>query len=398
MTRVPKMSRMSHFLKRMGWRSIPLLAIILFWGVKSPIFAQVSFGGLADNESSAPAGESGNQGKGKKKKAEKKTSRKKGNKGSSKEKGEKGEDSAEPAILQAPSKGGPVLGRAKKQKYRIGMSLEARPNGECSDIFGSVPIPTNYHDQTVRLIEEEYPRGVRIDYRNLKDGECRQMIMRMKTLKPGEKAEVTVTLEVTRFEESPPENKDAYSIPKPAPKEVRDYLKESPFIEVGDRRIKKMATEAFPESGSDWSKVDSLLKYVRDQVKYKEAYKEKEIRGAIAELETGEGDCEDMSALFIALCRANGIPARTVRVPEHCWAEFYLEDESKNGFWFPAQVAGNEPLGVLTDLRMILQKGDAFKIPEKAHEVSRYVTEHFSGSVKMSGQDPIHEFIREEIR
>ena len=118
----------------------------------------------------------------------------------------------------------------------------------------------------------------------------------------------------------------------------------------------------------------------------------------MAALETGEGDCEDLSTLFIALCRINGIPARTVRVPEHCWAEFYLEDSAKNGYWFPAQVAGNEPLGYSSDHRMILQKGDAFRIPESRREISRYVVELFTGKVKQPGADPIHRFAREEVR
>lgn len=39
------------------------------------------------------------------------------------------------------------------------------------------------------------------------------------------------------------------------------------------------------------------------------------------------GDCEEMSAVFVALCRAGGIPARLVWIPNHNWAEFYLTDE-----------------------------------------------------------------------
>ncbi len=295
-------------------------------------------------------------------------------------------------------KKGPVFSHPTREKYLIGLSLEARPNGECNDIFGSVPFPMDFPDQKVRLIENQCSDHVQMRYRDLKEGGCRQLLIRIRTLYAGEKAEAMVAVEVTRFDTAPPENTDIYSIPKSIPREIKLYLHESPYIDISNSKLKKTAKTLLSNDGNDWQKVEKILRYVRDNVKYREAYKEKPIRGATAALDTGEGDCEDMSALFIALCRLNGIPARTVRVPDHCWAEFYLEDETKSGYWFPAQVAGTEPLGCLTDHRMILQKGDAFRIPESGRETSRYVKELFTGKVKESGADPIHQFIREEIR
>ena len=119
------------------------------------------------------------------------------------------------------------------------------------------------------------------------------------------------------------------------------------------------------------------------------------MRGALAALKTNEGDCEDMSALFISMCRAIDVPARLVRVPGHCWAEFYLTDDAKQGYWFPAQVAGTEGLGSLQDDRVILQKGDSFHIPEEPKEDQLYVKELFMGTVKDGGPDPKYQFIQE---
>ena len=102
-----------------------------------------------------------------------------------------------------------------------------------------------------------------------------------------------------------------------------------------------------------------------------------------------------MSALFIAMCRAIEIPARLVRVPGHCWAEFYLVDDEKNGYWFPAQVAGTEELGSMQDTRVILQKGDSFRLPESPKEEELYVKELFMGVVKEGGPDPQYQFIQE---
>lgn len=291
-----------------------------------------------------------------------------------------------------------LLGTASKKKYRYGMEFEARPGGECSDLFGSVPIPTDWPEQKVRLIEETFPPDAKTGYRDLKEGGCRQMLFRMRKLQAGQKVEASVVVEVTRFEQKAPENPNDYSVPKKLPKEMRRYLKESPYIEVEDRQIKKLAKEALNDSESGWGQVDAVFKYVRQNVQYIDALKEKPIRGAIAAIESGKGDCEDMTALFIAIVRNLDIPARTVRVPEHCWAEFYLEDADGNGQWFPAQVAGSEPLGVITDLRPILQKGDAFNLPESSRETTRYVKELFKGEVKQNGPDPKVQFIQEEVR
>jgi len=60
--------------------------------------------------------------------------------------------------------------------------------------------------------------------------------------------------------------------------------------------------------------------------------------GAAYCLENGHGECTDYSALFVAVCRAAGIPARPVvgffadkTDGWHCWAEFLLP----SGHWIP---------------------------------------------------------------
>lgn len=66
-------------------------------------------------------------------------------------------------------------------------------------------------------------------------------------------------------------------------------------------------------------------------------------QGALHALRTRSGVCEDYSCLFVALCRASGVPARVVRghgynldndsQQSHAWAEFFL---SSHG-WAPVE-------------------------------------------------------------
>src|SRR5690606_11636573 len=124
-------------------------------------------------------------------------------------------------------------------------------------------------------------------------------------------------------------------------------------------------------------------------------YENGELKGAIKALHDKTGDCEELSSLFIALCRAQKIPARTVWVPDHCYPEFYLADADGNGVWFPCQAAGSRAFGGIPEDRPILQKGDNFRDPDRPKEKLRYVSENLTG--KGGGGRPKVKFIREEV-
>ena len=296
---------------------------------------------------------------------------------------------------------GPRFGKAISTKYRAGMIFEARANGGCKDLLGTAPVPTEFPEQKVRTLEENFPRSARVDYRDLKEGGARQMVFRMRELKPGQRVEATVLFEVTRRPLLPPSQPEIYRFPKTVSRDLRRYLKAGDYIESTSKTVRKLASDIIEQveeankDATDWEKIDALFEYVRTEISYKEAQVEKPMRGALAALRTRDGDCEDMSALFIAMCRSLDVPARLVRVPGHCWAEFYLVDDEKNGYWFPAQVAGTEELGSMQDVRVILQKGDSFRLPESPKEDSLYVKELFTGQLKENAPDPIYQFIQD---
>jgi len=124
---------------------------------------------------------------------------------------------------------------------------------------------------------------------------------------------------------------------------------------------------------------------VRENVRYKF---DKLPRTCVEALESGHGDCEELSALFIAICRSRGVPARAVWVPEHTYQEFCVADTTGKGHWFPCQIAGaSHDFGEMMENRPILQKGDRFKTPV-SKEWKRYVdagssTAEATGSLKI---------------
>ena len=88
-------------------------------------------------------------------------------------------------------------------------------------------------------------------------------------------------------------------------------------------------------------------------------------KGTDKALSDKSGHIEDLTGLFIALCRAEKIPARTVWVPDYCYAEFYLEDAEGKGYWFPCELKEKTVFGTASNDYMIMQKGDNIKVPEK---------------------------------
>ena len=80
--------------------------------------------------------------------------------------------------------------------------------------------------------------------------------------------------------------------------------------------------------------------------------------GVINALKNKVGDCEEMAGIMVALCRASGIPARLVWIPNHNWAEFYLTDHEGQGHWIPAHTSCYSWFGWTGVHELVIQKGD----------------------------------------
>ncbi|MCE9604538.1 MAG: transglutaminase-like domain-containing protein [Planctomycetia bacterium] len=292
----------------------------------------------------------------------------------------------------APDGKGPQLAKELTQRYQIGMTVTAQ-GGACQGIYATAPVPINWPEQSVQIVSEEMSPAVqKTEYRTL-GGTVKQMLVSMPYIAPGDEAKALVTLEIRRFSLTPPTDTSIYVLPndKKMPKELRLFLTPSPSIESNHSKIRAIAKEltATHKSDNAWKHVEGIYDWVREKVEYKKG----PLKGALRSLQDGNGDCEELSSLFIAVCRSSGIPARIVWVPDHCYPEFYLEDESGKGYWFPCQAAGTREFGGITEHRPILQKGDNFQIPEKPRDRQRYVAEYLTGK----GGNPKVKFVREQL-
>jgi hypothetical protein len=160
---------------------------------------------------------------------------------------------------------------------------------------------------------------------------------------------------------------------------------------------------------TDWDKVEALYSFVRNNVKYNDQAWQVPAKGALALTKMPKGqwtaDCKDMTCLFVALCRAGKVPARIVRVPQHCYAEFYMELKPEGrtgnrnskplGFWFPCQVSGDYAFGGIPERRIILQKGDSFPHISNPRAKTLFPAESFQGTLESGSPNPQYQWVHE---
>ena len=292
-------------------------------------------------------------------------------------------DDAPPARLK--------LGEQTSSQWRFGVVIKA-PAGAVSGVVATMAVPTDWPEQKVKIVKEEIsPLVKKVSYRDL--GGVKQMVVSIPKVPAGEEATAIITFEITKSEILKPDDVAGLTPPARPARDMSRYLLPSPYIESTDPKIKSLAPTIIKGEEDDWKKVEAIFDYVQENVKYEFS---PEIHPAIEALKAGKGDCEELSSLFIALCRANKIPARAVWVPDHCYPEFYLQDKEGHGTWFPCQAAGDGHIfGWMNEERPILQKGDNFKVPEEKAP-QRYVKQFLKAA--NAEANPEVRFVLERVK
>ncbi|MGN0004421.1 MAG: transglutaminase family protein [Candidatus Gastranaerophilaceae bacterium] len=119
--------------------------------------------------------------------------------------------------------------------------------------------------------------------------------------------------------------------------EREKYLRSEDRINSQNELIRTAAAK-IPNSQTEADTVKNIFDFVVSHMKYniKDA---NDVKGSVQALQTGTGICEEFADLFVALCRAKGIPARTVAGCDlpfvnyslaynngHKWCEVYFDN------------------------------------------------------------------------
>lgn len=284
---------------------------------------------------------------------------------------------------------------AETSRWKIGFRL--RTPVSFTSGLATFPVPMDWPEQTVTVVGRDVdPRVAQIQTRDV-GGTARQVVVTMPRVLAGAELDVSCEVSIEKRRLVAPDDPASWSIPTRINRDQRIFMGNSPMIDASNTHIRQLSQElAAASPPNDWAKVRAIYDAVRERVRYLEG----PIRNASEALREGQGDCEDMTSLFVALCRNARVPARMVWIPGHCYPEFYLEQPgSRNvqpvGRWFPCQAAGDDQFGEMNEARPILQKGDRFKVPEARGPV-RYLAEYFQCDPS-GDQPPRIEFFREQV-
>jgi hypothetical protein len=265
--------------------------------------------------------------------------------------------------------GGAKTGQSQAHRWKAGVIIQAA-SGPCRSVTGYVPVPMEWPEQTVKIVAQDVSPGVKVSYQTLNDS-AKLLLINIPWIAQGDQVKAVVTFECNRSMQLLPDDKSAFVLPvaKELDPALRRYLAASPLIETQNPAIRKAAKESGANAKQAWDRVEALYDFARTKVTYENGI---ESKGAAAALRNGKANHDDLSALFVALCRAAEVPARLVWVPEFCYAEFYLMDKKGEGHWLPCSPAGAKAFGELPDTKLILAKGDNFKPPD-VRERQRYI-------------------------
>lgn len=300
-----------------------------------------------------------------------------------------------PLEAAAPPPDAPAQSWTRSVTHRWLVGVEATAGqGACTSLRATVALPVDWPEQQVKVVEESFsPAGLHVSYRMIDS--VKQMVVVLPRLAKGTQASALLTLDITRRSQVPPTNTGVFrrAAASQLPTEILQYLRPSPGIEADDRSVKALAAKIWQEqdpSKNDWQRVEALFDWTRNQIR---SNGQQSQPGALQALRERTSNHEGLCRLFIALCRAGQVPARTVWMPPDCYPEFCLVDEQGRGCWFPCRVAGTREFGGISDRRPIWQKGDNFRIPESPREPVGYV----EPTITAKGRQPQAHYVRKSF-
>jgi transglutaminase-like putative cysteine protease len=143
----------------------------------------------------------------------------------------------------------------------------------------------------------------------------------------------------------------------PVDPDARRYLDAEPLIESDAPEIHAEAQLAIRDAKDDRTRAERLTRYVNGLLDKKPTMS---LPSAREVLRTKVGDCNEHTALFVAMARSIGMPARIAvgvvfmhgAFYYHAWPEVYVREGSDRGMWLPVDPTLNQFPADATHVRL----------------------------------------------
>src|SRR5207247_8888882 len=145
--------------------------------------------------------------------------------------------------------------------------------------------------------------------------------------------------------------------PGPLDPEAARQVGPEPFIESDAPEIVEEAKKAVQDTRGARARAERLVRYVNALLDKKPTVS---LPSAREVLRTRVGDCNEHTALYVAMARALGIPARVSvglvylhgAFYYHAWPEVYVEEPAGRGLWLPVDPTLNQFPADATHIRL----------------------------------------------
>jgi transglutaminase-like putative cysteine protease len=141
------------------------------------------------------------------------------------------------------------------------------------------------------------------------------------------------------------------------PESTAPYLRPEPFIESDAVEIREEVGRALHGVSGSRVQAERLVRHVNALLEKKPTIS---LPSALDVLRTRVGDCNEHTALYVAMARAAGLPARVsvglVAVRNafyyHAWPEVFVDEGDGKGLWLPVDPTFNQFPADATHIRL----------------------------------------------
>jgi hypothetical protein len=256
------------------------------------------------------------------------------------------------------------VGYLEPRSYSLKIGIELEAIGDADSVLATTPVPVAHAEQKIEEVRLETD-GCEATLRELAPG-MGQLLLSADSIAQGTVAKAIAHYTLTLFKQYHKYERDQFPEKQKPPADVRKaYLQDSPGIQTSIKPVRALAAELTEGLTHPWDKARRFAEWIPKNIRPQIGT----YTSVSAALEHRLGDCEEMSAVFVALCRSIGVPARLVWVPNHNWSEFYLTDSEGTGHWIPAHTACYSWFGWTGAHELVIQKGDRVVCPEQHKRV-----------------------------
>ncbi len=246
------------------------------------------------------------------------------------------------------------------RSYELKVGIRLQGTGGAVRIQATTPVPLEYPEQKIENVRLE-TQGCEAGLREIESG-AGQLGLSAPRIEAGQVIAAVATYRLTLHKQYQGFEKAMFPREQRPPTEIRKrYLQNSPGVETNCREVQVLVRSLASPADHPWDQARRFASWSAENIQARLG----PYTSVAAAIRDRVGDCEERSAVFVALCRAVGIPARLVWIPNHNWSEFYLTDEFGVGHWIPAHTACYSWFGWVGAHELILQKGDRVYVPER---------------------------------